>query len=92
MFEVHDQEHETLSEMLSENDNWEGVDLAIVPLEHIQIEPIDLVEPRKEECRPDGEGDWLSDRGSDSVCSVWAKRKLKGIWQVPRYFIRWIGR
>ncbi|GFY95614.1 hypothetical protein Acr_10g0009990 [Actinidia rufa] len=34
MFEINEQERDSLSELPSENDNWEGVQLAIMPLEH----------------------------------------------------------
>ncbi|GFS40543.1 hypothetical protein Acr_00g0069200 [Actinidia rufa] len=78
MIEVHDQEYDTPTETRSEGDNWEGIDLAIVPLEHNQIEPIDSVGPEDEESRPSEVGDWILDRGGVSVSLTWARRKLKG--------------
>ncbi|GFY90781.1 hypothetical protein Acr_07g0009780 [Actinidia rufa] len=91
--EDHDQEHEMLTGMLSEGDNWEGVNFAIVPFEHNQIEHIASVGPKDEDNRLDDVGDWFSDRGVDSgervetaagakgrgSSRIWNGRRPKGI-------------
>ena len=58
--------------------NSEGFDLALVPLECNQIEPLATVEPRSEGSRQFDDEEWFLERGDVSESSEWAKRKLKG--------------
>ncbi|GFZ09197.1 hypothetical protein Acr_20g0010050 [Actinidia rufa] len=67
---------ELIRELYSRDENWKGAALTMVPWEH--NEPIASIGPGKDGIRKEVEGDWLSNRSDDLVCSTSARKKLKG--------------